>query len=712
MYSQEELQGLQAAMQALQQGHFIQAQALLQTLKTRFPANAEARHLLGMALFQLGHTERGIAELREALAIQPGAAHIHNNLANILMSLNQPEAALEHYAKAVEHNPNHAEAHHNLGNYFRSQGDFEAALKAYLEAARLLPDSQAVIQSLGDTYAALKQADAALTIYSRLSPHGPDGWKHFWHQGLMQQALGQVQAANQLYRQALRQKPAAAEIWFQLGELCLSQAQLQEAQTCHQQVLALQPAHAESHHSLGNVYFLQKQFAEAEVHYRQALLHRPELAEAANNLGLIRYECKDYDEAEAWVRKALAIKPDYAEAWINLASVHRRKQDVLAARLAYDQAIQLTQRPDLIVKRALMIPSLYDSVEEIQAIRQQYAQALDELLASDLRLRDPCAEVGEVPAHLHYQGPPWLDLAQKLAAFYRQACPALSREAPHCRMARRQPGDRLRIGIVASNFRNRHSIGKMFGELLPALDRQRFEVILYTFTDPAQMPDDEMASRLAASADAYVVLPESLFPAQNTLAEQACDILFYPEIGLDPINYFLPYARLAPLQLTAWFSSTGLDTVDLLATSPSIETDISRQYFCESLLETQALLPCFPQPLYQGQSLSREDFGMSSEGLLLGCLQSTFKLHPVMDATLAEILTALPDSRLVLIAALFAPMDQTLRRRLQRTLGSAYEQVIILPGQSESNFLQLAGCCDLLLDTWPVCGGNTSYDTL
>ena len=147
--------------------------------------------------------------------------------------------------------------------------------------------------------------------------------------------------------------------------------------------------------------------------------------------------------------------------------------------LNVDAPLRLADLPAIRVKQALMLPRIYDSEAEIARWRARFDRGLDELLQSEIRLQDPSREVDEHHFFMHYLDEPWLEQAIKLGAFYRKACPQLLYTAPHCRGPRRKQGERLRLGVVAPNFRQ-HSVAKLFGEIVPRLDRSRFELVFCT----------------------------------------------------------------------------------------------------------------------------------------------------------------------------------------------------------------------------------------
>lgn len=70
-----------------------------------------------------------------------------------------------------------------------------------------------------------------------------------------------------------------------------------------------------------------------------------------------------------------------------------------------------------------------------------------------------------------------------------------------------------------------------------------------------------------------VTFPNGLKAAVERIRETACDVLYYWEVGSDAMNYFLPFARLAPLQCTSHGSqiTTGNPAVDYFFSSSLIE---------------------------------------------------------------------------------------------------------------------------------------------
>jgi predicted O-linked N-acetylglucosamine transferase (SPINDLY family) len=54
---------------------------------------------------------------------------------------------------------------------------------------------------------------------------------------------------------------------------------------------------------------------------------------------------------------------------------------------------------------------------------------------------------------------------------------------------------------------------------------------------------------------------------------------------------------------------------------------------------------------------------------------------------------------------------EALKRRWERVLPDGLRRVKFLKSQLQPDFLQLLACADVVMDPFPFCGGNTSYES-
>jgi len=111
---------------------------------------------------------------------------------------------------------------------------------------------------------------------------------------------------------------------------------------------------------------------------------------------------------------------------------------------------------------------------------------------------------------------------------------------------------------------------------------------------------------------------------------------------------------------------------------------------------------------------SRSSFGLPAAARIYACPQSLFKIHPQMDALLADILERDPEGVLVFFQAPTRAVTQQFAARIQRTLAArgmhARGQVKFLPRMAGMAFRRALALADVVLDTVHWSGGNTSLD--
>jgi predicted O-linked N-acetylglucosamine transferase (SPINDLY family) len=313
--------------------------------------------------------------------------------------------------------------------------------------------------------------------------------------------------------------------------------------------------------------------------------------------------------ALASYRQAVAGRPKLADAVLNLASGLAAQGHYRDALAAYDAAA-LAHPGDarVAIRRALAMPQVCDGIEEIAGLRAGIEGFLDSETAAELRVDDPVNAVGAANFYLVYHGLDDRPLAERIARFHRRSCPRLSWTAPHCRDgARHRPGARPRIGIC-SKYLNRHTIGLLFGGVIKRIaGLDEFEVVILR----APGRHDAVARRIDAAADRVVRLPNDLARAQEAIAEVRLDVLLYTDIGMEPLTYFLAFARLAPVQLVTWGHpvTTGLDSLDGYLSTDAFEPPDGAAHYTEGLHRLRHILMHYTPPDLV-RTAGKEDFGL------------------------------------------------------------------------------------------------------
>lgn len=623
-----------------------------------------------------------------------------------------------HYAKAqkayeaiLQLQPQHPDALHLLGLILYIQGDYGPAIELIQQALQVRPQSEPFNHNLANIYldkGDLESAKQHYLVVVAVNPLALDDHLHLGRIGLAQHdwalALTHYEQAYQLN--------SDDDLLLELGPLYHWAGRRNDAIVAYGQALDRYPQEAELHNNLGVALYEAGLLQEAETHLATAIQLQPQMAAPQLNLGLVRRRQDRLSEALDLFKQATQLDPDSFEAWLNLGALQQwmallSSGDIDTFKIAYERALVLRSTDALRLILATLLPPIYATMADRQYWREQFRQKVAALSQETLHIASPLEEIPAPHFYLAYQGENDCELNAQLAKIYRQAAPSLTFNAPHCRQPRTNR-PKIRIGFVSGYFRN-HSIGKFIQGVIEHWDRQCFEVLLFCFPGPM----DETNRRLRACCTT-VDLPYHLGEAQNQIAARELDILFYPDIGMTTMSYFLAFARLAPLQCVTWGHgvTTGIDTIDVFITNEAPHTEL-QQWYQEKLIVLSHLLPDYVRPTEPNLTLNRDFFGLPEHIPLYICPQSLFKIHPEDDALFVAILERDPQGQMVVLGNPQDPWPRQLQARWHQSIPAQFHSRLLWhPPVPTDFYASLIACCDVMLDPVRVGGGNSTYDAL
>ncbi|HEV7367947.1 tetratricopeptide repeat protein [Arenibaculum sp.] len=645
------------------------------------PLHEGARLNLALALVAAGRTEQAADAFRSCLALAPRDARAMVGLSRALCLTGRMAEARDWCARALDEVPDGVEAWMQRASLDVLEGRFEDAVAAYRHALACDP--------------------ASLEAWSGLaSVLGTDGGA-----GEARDAEGAVRA----FRRAVALRPRSAEHWNNLGVALNLAGRYAEAGDVLRHSLALGPGEAQGWYNLGNALHLSFESEPARRAFRRATLAGPGWADAFYRLHVATISPGRYEEAARIARHALALDPAHAMAQISLGDIEQDRGRHLYARECYRRAHRLTGDAAMRVKRAITLPIIPASHEEIATVRRRFLEQVEALRADGIRLHDPRRQVSQTSFYLAYHAADDLPLQQALARLYQEACPSLGYVAPHCaRPPRPSAGRRLRIGFVSSYF-HAHTISRLNRGLVERLDRTRFDPVLITTPHAG----DPMRRLMAQAAGRVLEVPSAdLAQARALIAAQELDVLYYTDIGMDPLTYFLAFARLAPVQTLTWGhpDTTGIPNIDWFLTCDAMEPEDAERHYTEPLARLPGPTIWYPRPELPRPAKRRPDFGLPENAHLYVCPQSLFKVHPDFDPVLIELLRRDPLGVLVLIQGRDPHVAGLLLDRLRRAGPDVIGRVRLLSNMPTADFINLMAVCDVMLDPLHYSGGNTSLE--
>ncbi len=645
-------------------------------LLERCPDSGFAWKLLGAAQQLQG--KGGLIALQKATKFLPNEASSHSNLGNALRDLRQLNEAVASYRQALAIKPDFIEAHNGLGNALRDLGQPAEAIASYHRALRLKPDYAGVHNNLGNA----------------------------------QRDVGQTEDAVASYRRALAINPGYLEAQNALSCTLRDLGRLEEAVASYRQALAIKPNCPEVDNDLGNALQALGRPHEAVASYHRALALKADFVEAQNGLGNALRDLRQYEEAIACYRCALTIKPDYTWAIHNLGCVLEEIGQISEANACFQKAYELGMNGDGLLQ-AMLLPPIMGTRREMLKSRAKFEQNMDQLFAAPIQIQDPLKEAGRTNFYLAYHGLNDRDLQVKVAKLYEKACPSLLYEAPHCALPRPTARTKIRIGFL-SKFVHLHSMSRSFSGIAGALAQSDlFDVALIS---GGRLDTPDAADGYSDFAGARVHLSTNLETARSTVAELQLDILCYLDIGMEPLSYFMAFARLARVQCV-WGGhpvTTGVGNLDYFLSTDSMEVAAADEHYSEKLIRFPVGIFHFDRPKLPSRFKTRGELGFPTVGHIYMCPMKLQKIHPDFDEAIQRILQIDSNGFVIFFQDHQLPCwHEMLRQRFEMTISDEVRgRVLFLPWITDyADFISANLVADVVLDPFHFGIGSTVIAT-
>ena len=563
------------------------------------------------------------------------------------------------------------------------------------DISRLLEDARSYHLS-GDVSAS---RDAFLSVLQS----DPRNVTALHHLGIIAFKSGQESDAINYLKSAASAGADRDDVMADMGVIFRYLGDLSQAETFLEKACLLAPKSASHLYNFGLVLGDLNKLSESEAAYRMALRHDPCHVGAHNNLGNVLKRQARYGEAYQAYREALIVDPDYTPALKNIADALEQSGEVEKAGKAYASATRIRSDGATLIRDALLLPVIPESRAQIEDYRARMEGKLEQLKEQSLRIDDPVYEVGATNFMLAYHGMNDRSLQTKVADLYRRVAPSLTFGAPHCRdwLAGTEGGS-LRVGFVSSFFIE-HTVGRLMEGVITGVSGRQAEVIVYT----AASTSDQLTARLGRSASKVVQLPRRLEAAQQMIADDELDILYFCDIGMEPFTYFLSFARLAPIQCAGWGHpvTTGISTIDYFVSSRMMEPTSADDDYSENLVQIDGIPTPIRNPADYMTTPHRKE-----EKIL--CPQSLFKFHPDFDNLIGSILRACPRAQLLLLQGSRPEWTGLLEGRFRKTIPDVIDRIGYLPRMRRQDFLSTLAAAPLVLDTPHYSGGLTTQEAL
>jgi tetratricopeptide (TPR) repeat protein len=187
---------LQRSLRAWKRGDTVKTAKLALEATEADDSNAQAYHLLALALDRLGHLHKALVTYERAFALDPDDCDLLLNLGLTAWNLDLLEGAERMFRLYIEKRPDHPAGYNNLGSIQRDKGNLALAIETLRNAILRMPESAMLWNSLATVLAEEGRAEESLTFYReamRLDPKFARVWHNlgysYMHLGRMEEAL-------------------------------------------------------------------------------------------------------------------------------------------------------------------------------------------------------------------------------------------------------------------------------------------------------------------------------------------------------------------------------------------------------------------------------------------------------------------------------------------------------------------------------------------
>ena len=601
---------------------------------------------------------------RRAVEIAPHYAPAHLNLGIGLEAIGNIEQACTSFEAALGIDPANVYANYNLGRQFFSRNalaEAEPLLRRAVEGNPDFADARVVLSRLLESKGDLSGAAAELEHALRVRP---DYFGALCNYADLLMKMHRRDDAVSALRSAVAAQPQNFDANYKLAYLLVEMEKPAEAEPLLQRALLSNPNSLDAHASLVNIYLSQGNLTNAAAEAEAALRLRPDWLDLLFDYGLILKRLARLREAEMVFRRAIEIDQTYVRAYQMLGAVLISQCRIQDALKVFDDGRKHCADPFDLESPEMFALNCKDdiSIDDLFARHADYGRRLEQLH----------------PARFE----PFDNI--------------------------RDPNRRLRIGYVSGDFQY-HVVPLFLLPLLEERDRSAFEVVCYSTGDTA----DNFTERLRNLSDVWrATSPMSPNEVADLIHRDRIDILVDLAGHSGTPNLRIFAQRPAPVQATwvGYLNTTGLSRIQYrISDNHSDPPGLTDRYHTEQLLRLPHSQWCY-RPFVEVECDVNAAFERNGY-VTFGSFNQTVKITPTVRKLWAEILTQVPDSRLVVVGVIDIRAQEDLYRDLANN-GVERARITMLPFVPVEEYYRSFGGVDIGLDTTPFSGGTTTCDAL
>ncbi|QLG87396.1 tetratricopeptide repeat protein [Chitinibacter bivalviorum] len=483
---------------------------------------------------------------------------------------------------------------------------------------------------------------------------------------------GDATKLKQLCQRILVSDPCNEYATCNLGHILATEGKIQEAIQITERGLEKSPDSGQLNLNLASLYASMNRFSEASKHIEISLQKNQRDANAWVCKSYISKNLCNQEDVFLSCNKALELEPNNITALNNLATYYLENGRPREAVLRYRDIIEKTPNNIDMARTNLLFAMQYD--EE---------STLDEIVYESKKYANLIEKAATVTVNHKNKPLPWR---------------------------------KLRIGFLSADIKS-HPVAYILEPLLARLDRTQYSVYAYHTISNG----DALTERLVKYFDSFKSIAFKTIDEQcKTIQADEIDILIDLS-GHTAGNAMRVLAeKPAPVQVT-WLGypgTTGLSNIDIRITDEIIDENATDEEYSEKLYILPAPFcvyrPCAKNPIqrYWPEYQVKPTPALTNGYITFGTCNNLSKINSRTLNAWADILRLVPNSKILFEA--WGMDDSESKNALIakcNSHGIATECLILEPRTANNQYLTYHKI-DISLDTFPLTGGNSTFDAL
>jgi len=522
------------------------------------------------------------------------------------------------------------------------------------------PKSPVLFNILGAVFVGQNKLQEALENYNKsikINPHYVQAYNNL---GVCLYQLGKITEAIQIYEKAIKIQPNQADVHNNLGVAFKELGEKEKSLKYYQKAIEIQPNHADAHNNLGTAFNELKEYNKSIYHYEKTIQINPKSPIAYSNLGNAYKELGEYEKAIKWYQKAIQINPEYADSYYNLGTVFGELDEL-------EKAI-----------------SYYSKVIKIQP---------DHPSANANLLFNTCWSSNNNK---------YLEIAKK---YYETIQKYDDKGLENIKTSRQKI---LKVGFISGDFRN-HSVVFFLLDTFKYLRKKEIKLFAYS----NNLNGDNFTKLIKQYFDNWIsVIHKTDKDLINLIRKDNLDILFDLSGHIANNRLVIFKSRCAPVQASwcGWLASTGIKEIDYII-GDKYATPLSDQSrFTEKIYQLKRIWECLSIP----ESYLKVPFIKKNKEkhIVFGYFGNITRVNEKVLNVWSNILNQIPNSKLFLKCRWFDIPEA--KRKIIKNFDKIKinkNQLITEGKSSRGTYLESYNKVDIMLDTFPISGSTTSFDS-